>query len=319
MRSNSKLFRSAASWMLLAPTMVSLCAAPCLANDWSRPYFVAQQGDPDMPPELRRRFNLREQFKAGQDVGGGSQYGERPFRRPRSAGDQPGNANAPAGNAQTQPGGNDTANQGPGLRPGAGEGFGPRAEMIRRMRNRAMQNQDNPAGGAPLGGQDHFGGPRQVRMQDFMQEQGPGTARRPANGRIEAGAIPGHKGALDLSSLNLSDQQKQQIRKIHGQNGQVSRDLRKNLQSARLDLRDLMFAPNATDGQILAKRKEVRQMQDRMEEMQISDFLSIRHVLTPDQRQRLADLKPTGRVAESRGPADGGPADPTPPPRRPPE
>src|SRR4029077_20269651 len=95
------------------------------------------------------------------------------------------------------------------------------------------------------------------------------------------------------------------IQMIRRQNAASMKDLQKNLRENRLSMRDLMFDPAAGDDQIRSKHRDLRQMQDRMEVMQINDFLSIRGVLTPEQRKQLADLKP-GSPQEA-GAADGGP------------
>ena len=57
-------------------------------------------------------------------------------------------------------------------------------------------------------------------------------------------------------------------------------------------MRDLMFDPTATDGQIRAKRQELRRMQDELEDVVIGDFLSLRSILTPEQRKKLPEIKP---------------------------
>ncbi len=135
-------------------------------------------------------------------------------------------------------------------------------------------------------------------MREYMRER--------FSGRMSGGGIFGRR-PLDFSSLNLSDEQKQRIQQIRGQNSGHARDLQKNLK-AQLDImKDLMFDPTATDDQIRAKRKEVRQMQDKLEEIQVNDFLAIRKVFTPEQKKLFADLKPQDRKVAG-GPEDlGGP------------
>jgi Spy/CpxP family protein refolding chaperone len=150
-----------------------------------------------------------------------------------------------------------------------------------------------------------------ARMRGQGMPEGAGFGRRPlapqaAGGKFQtSGGLFGSKKPLDFSILQLSDEQKNRIRSIRRQNAAPVKELQKTLRDQRMTMRDLMFDPNASDEQIRSKRKEIRQMQDRMEEAQINDFLSIRHVLSPEQRQRLPDLKP-GQEAQG-GPADGGP------------
>lgn len=101
------------------------------------------------------------------------------------------------------------------------------------------------------------------------------------------------KTPLDFSQLNLSDEQRQRIQQIRGQNSGRAREMQQSLKDQRNQLRELMFDPAASEEMIKQKRKEVRQLQDRLEEMQLGDFLSIRKVLTAQQRQRFAALKPS--------------------------
>ncbi|MBS1954879.1 MAG: Spy/CpxP family protein refolding chaperone [Cyanobacteria bacterium SZAS-4] len=109
------------------------------------------------------------------------------------------------------------------------------------------------------------------------------------------------KKALDLTSLNLTPEQKQKIQEMRKQVAPKTRELRQQLNAKRQELRDMMFEANAGDDQVRAKRKEVRQLQDKVEDMQINDFLGIRSVLTPDQRLKLTDLKPGNKFAAGNG------------------
>ncbi|HEY9715648.1 MAG TPA: Spy/CpxP family protein refolding chaperone, partial [Chroococcales cyanobacterium] len=120
---------------------------------------------------------------------------------------------------------------------------------------------------------------------------GDGVGHRHMGGGF--GGMFGRK-PLDLSALNLTDDQKQQIKDIHAANGVKSREFHKSIMAKRQEFRDLMFDPNASDDQIRAMRKRLRQMQDKMEDLQVSDFLSIRSILTPEQRQKLADQRGGG-------------------------
>ncbi len=114
-------------------------------------------------------------------------------------------------------------------------------------------------------------------------------------------------GPLDLSSLNLTDEQKQTIRQLRSQNAPKARELRRAIQAKRAELRTMMFDPNATDDAIKAKRKELRAVQEQMEDMVLSDFLAMRNVLTPEQKKKLPEVMPN-RAEVARRP--GGPPAP---------
>lgn len=121
-------------------------------------------------------------------------------------------------------------------------------------------------------------------------------AERSSAGRQGLGAGGRFSGApINLQKLGLSEEQKQKIRQLRSKNSDKARELRESLKGARLQMRQLMFDPDATEAQIRAKRKQLRQMQDQMEDMQIEDFLSMRSVLSPEQRKRLPEIMPGAR------------------------
>ncbi len=183
----------------------------------------------------------------------------------------------------------------PGGAPGGGPGNGPAGLGGGRFGGRMGLRQGD--GGALSGG---------IRRQvdgGALGAGGPiggggalgagGGARRGFQNTLSGGNMFG-KRPLDLTSLGLTPEQKQRIQGMREQLGPKTRELRKTLNAKRMELRDMMFEASAGDDQVRAKRKEVRQLQDKVEEMQINDFLAIRSVLTPDQRQKLTDLKPAG-------------------------
>jgi Spy/CpxP family protein refolding chaperone len=103
----------------------------------------------------------------------------------------------------------------------------------------------------------------------------------------------------------LTPEQKQRIQDMRSQVAPKTRDMRKQLAARRAELQDMMFEASTGDDQVRAKRREVRQLQDKIEEMQINDFLGIRSVLTPDQRLKLTDLKPGNKFAAGAGAGAG--------------
>jgi hypothetical protein len=102
-------------------------------------------------------------------------------------------------------------------------------------------------------------------------------------------------GPLDLTPLGLSEEQKDRIRQIRSQSAVKARELRRVLKLKRAEMKDLMFDPDASDGQIKARRQELRRLQDQLEDVILSDFLALRGVLTPEQRNRLPEVKPQPR------------------------
>jgi Spy/CpxP family protein refolding chaperone len=137
---------------------------------------------------------------------------------------------------------------------------------------------------------------------------GPGGDR---HGNHDAGGVFG-KGPLDLTALSLTDEQKQKIAQMHSDNGAKMRDLMRKRRDLTNQMRDLMFDADVNESQIRAKRDEVRQVQEKLEDLRLNDFLSIRSLLTAEQRQKLKDVKLANRPHD-----DGPPPGPGgPPPKR---
>ncbi len=104
----------------------------------------------------------------------------------------------------------------------------------------------------------------------------------------------GHRGGpfgeMDFSLLNPTDDQKEKIEQIRSENRPKTRDVRRRLQEVGKQLSDLMFDGTSTDAQIRKKSEEMRQIHAEMEDLQMSDFLAIRAILTPEQKGKLKDV-----------------------------
>lgn len=100
---------------------------------------------------------------------------------------------------------------------------------------------------------------------------------------------------LDLTALGLSEQQKTKIQSLREQTRQQAKEIRKNLFLKQMRLRDLLFSPDASDAQIMSARRDMRDMQDKMDEINIKDMLAIRGVLTAEQKAKLPMVMPGRR------------------------
>ena len=133
-----------------------------------------------------------------------------------------------------------------------------------------------------------------ARKRRFMQDGQPG-AMRPFAGQFGArGGFAGGKRALDLTALNLTEEQKTKIQQMRTRTSTRAKEIRRKLFAGGQELRDMMFDPSATDEMIRAKGRELRKLHDEAEGMKLDDFLSIRGVLTAEQRKHLPDVKPGG-------------------------
>jgi Spy/CpxP family protein refolding chaperone len=101
-------------------------------------------------------------------------------------------------------------------------------------------------------------------------------------------------GALNFAALNLSDEQREKIKAMREQSSLSAKEYKRVLRAKRQEMKDLMFNPEATDAQIRTKNSQLLSAQNKLQEIAIDDFLSIRSVLTNEQRKRLPEIKPGG-------------------------
>lgn len=148
------------------------------------------------------------------------------------------------------------------------------------------------------------------QMRRGQMGGGPGGRMRNnqmRNNQMQGGRQWFNRKPLDLTVLGLSDKQKSRIQEMRGRNALEARKINSDLKSMRTRMRDLMFDPNATREDIFAAHKELVGLQGEAEAVMLNDFLGIRSVLTPEQLQRLPELKPGGRQRAQK-PSPGGDA-----------
>lgn len=120
---------------------------------------------------------------------------------------------------------------------------------------------------------------------------GPGRRREFAGAAMKMRMGNGNGGLnrspLDLSQLNLTDEQKARITEQRGKSKSQAKELQQAIKAKRIEMRDMMFDPAFNADQIRAKRSEMRKMQDQAELLMFNDFLSMRAVLTPEQLRKL--------------------------------
>lgn len=113
------------------------------------------------------------------------------------------------------------------------------------------------------------------------------------------------RAPLDLTSLNLTEEQKNRIKAQRAKSAPRARELQQLVKAKRLEMRDLMFDPAASAKQLTDKRQELRAAQDEAEALMLNDFIGMRSVLTAEQLKHLPELKP-GRGLAQRGDSGGG-------------
>lgn len=184
------------------------------------------------------------------------------------------------------------------------DGKGDFGQRRRRLRERMEQMQ---SGGQPgmvqPGGTPEGGGPD---AQSF-RARGAGGGPRGMTMGTPFGIAGGGKKQLDLTPLNLTEQQKQEIKQLRQASRERAREMKQKVLQRQMALRELIFSADANETQIKAARRQLREAQNQMDEINLDDLLNIRRVLTAEQRQKLPDIAPAMPSQNAFGPR-GGPA-----------
>lgn len=128
----------------------------------------------------------------------------------------------------------------------------------------------------------------------MMRERGRNIEGRAMKNRLS--------GPLDLSELNLTEEQKSKILAHRQKTKGKAKEVLQTLKEKRIELKEMMFDPEISATQIRAKRSEMRKLQDEAESIKLDDFLAIRTVLTAEQLKRL---KPERGITATRPRRDG--------------
>ena len=91
-----------------------------------------------------------------------------------------------------------------------------------------------------------------------------------------------------LQSLDLSDEQMQQIRTIYQQTRGETSSLRQQLRETREQMYS-MLTSDVEASQIVDVHQQVQTLQQELENQHFAALLEVRDVLTPEQRVRVAD------------------------------
>lgn len=308
-------------------------------DDGNAPQFG---GDANREMIMRRRAirqKMMQQFGQGQGKGfaneGQGEEGQIPDSPGRRMRGMQGGFGAgegePSGFGRRRGRGFPGGEGGPGFSGEEGAGMpgfaGQGGEGMRRFRGgQGMRRFGGPEGVPGFGGPD--GGPGGMRGPGAFggADGGPGGMRGPAGPEggfsgeggyggfrqrragMSGGGFGGGGKSLDLTPLGLNEGQKSKIQAMRQQTKLKLRDIQKGLKEKQFNMRNLMFSPDASEAQIRTARRELRSLQDQMDETNLNDLLAIRSMLTPEQRKKLPECMPgQGQSGLNRGGAPGGP------------
>lgn len=101
--------------------------------------------------------------------------------------------------------------------------------------------------------------------------------------------------------LGLSDDQVQQIRAIRAEERQAAKQVYQSLRRAQGELRTLALG-GADEAALTAKRAEVEQLLGQSLGLQVESLKKIAPILTPEQREKFAQLRAGGWHHRHRAP-----------------
>jgi Spy/CpxP family protein refolding chaperone len=116
----------------------------------------------------------------------------------------------------------------------------------------------------------------------YAQEQGD----PPGRGRMQ-----GEKSWGQGKGLNLTPEQEVKFRELRRKFIKETAQLRGELVTKRLELKSLWTDPKADSKAILAKERELRDLQNRMRDKRIQHKLEFRNSLTPEQIEKLGMMR----------------------------
>ena len=133
-------------------------------------------------------------------------------------------------------------------------------------------------------------------LPSFSLAQGPPEKMKTTPSGPMGRDLPGPKGRMGhmpehwhhlLQQLNLNPEQRIRLQELREAYLRDTLVWRNELIIKRFDLRDLMRNPQAETAQILAKQREISQLEAKIQERTILYQLEIRGVLTAEQQKLL--------------------------------
>lgn len=94
-----------------------------------------------------------------------------------------------------------------------------------------------------------------------------------------------------LEQLDLTPDQQEQVQAIREQARTETEDQRQQLRESRQQLRSLL-ASDASRDQLQQQHREIQQLHQELASERFEAMLDVREVLTPEQREQLAEMRP---------------------------
>jgi len=108
----------------------------------------------------------------------------------------------------------------------------------------------------------------------------------------DEGGFAGHhqKMRAIFAQLNLTAEQKTQLKQIHEANRQQLGDLMRQQHDARSQFKTMLAGDTASDADLRTLQQTIAQRRETIATQRLEGLLQIRHILTPEQRQQFLAL-----------------------------
>ncbi|MCW6036081.1 Spy/CpxP family protein refolding chaperone [Spirulina subsalsa FACHB-351] len=133
--------------------------------------------------------------------------------------------------------------------------------------------------------------------QPLFNESGNGLQAqqmRPGRGNWGEEKGPNHDHLME--TLNLDENQRQQMRAIHERNSTQMNQSRQTLQAAHQRMRELMGSSSASEQELRAQHNEIQRLQQEMGNLRFQSMLEMRNILTPEQRSQMNEMHQQRRM-----------------------
>jgi Spy/CpxP family protein refolding chaperone len=99
-----------------------------------------------------------------------------------------------------------------------------------------------------------------------------------------------HMAAV-MQKLDLSPSQRARMREMHERQARRDIEARADLQTAQLDLRQMLRSDRPNRGEVDAQIDKVARLRADRQKEHIATMMEAREILTPEQREKLRDLR----------------------------
>ncbi len=117
---------------------------------------------------------------------------------------------------------------------------------------------------------------------------------QPAQGSGPEGAGECSRGGARagfLEQLDLTDEQKERMKEQRKANREKMKELMGSLRNERNALRDELKKPDASMDSVAGTVAKMKTVQSEMIDQRVNGFLTMKEILTPEQFQKLLELK----------------------------